>query len=649
MAAVSGASGVATDGSFAYVGTSAGIDVVDVSTPTAPNVLSTFGTGDLAGLGVEAMQVYNNELVVLGQPSSGGPSTLLIYSLATPSAPTLLGQTPLTYQSNQSFNIEGFTISGGHVYTTSHHSRFLTSNGQIFEQYGQSFDVDITNPMAATVDGVIFNDPPNSSDFFPAEGTSNFWQVAAVNSNVLLIGTTTATGTDDGSDVNGLVMVVDTSNPASPAVLEKLTIPGMGVVTGISVQGNQAFVIGSTGTFQSGYLGLFGNIVVATLDLSNPESPVIIAEQALNIPSVGSSELVSLGNNQFVTDSLSGTSTPSQILVFDDSDPEDVVVSQVSVPNTINDSDFTVSGGMLFTADDTNLSIYNIGQTEVTPVTAQVTIPTGGGVSIVPGSFNIAPSNTVTGTGSETLEWDFAFAPGDTSQTITFQEALTGLVAGGSIPAVQGGTVEFATGTTTTGSVTSDTMTLPGQIITGDQIIGLQHVDPNRRPRRAGELRRHRGKHDRQPCHVHVDRPGRAGELGRPAVHRHVSGGRDDGRTTDADLERVHRCRRLQLLGDRQRRCRGHAIGHGGRRPPGPSDSGRHPVARRRRVAHSHPGRRGPCRACAIRRPGDQHRQRPGVVLPEDLGSAPKAGSRPRSGRPSSRCSRERATSSTCR
>ena len=169
QAAIMGASGVATDGTLAYVGTSAGIDVVDISDPTTPNVLSTFGAGDLAGLGVVAMQVYRNELVVLGQPSSGGPSTLLIYSLASPATPMLLGQTTLEDQANLGYSIEGFTISNDHVYTTAHHSRFFLSDGQIFEQYGQSFDVDISNPASPTVDSVIYNSPPNPS-FFGSSG-----------------------------------------------------------------------------------------------------------------------------------------------------------------------------------------------------------------------------------------------------------------------------------------------------------------------------------------------------------------------------------------------------------------------------------------------------------------------------------------------
>ena len=71
------------------------------------------------------MQVDNNDLVVVAEPSSGGPSTLLIYSLATPTAPTLLGQTTITFSSNPGYSIEGFTISAGHVYTTAHRLRIF--------------------------------------------------------------------------------------------------------------------------------------------------------------------------------------------------------------------------------------------------------------------------------------------------------------------------------------------------------------------------------------------------------------------------------------------------------------------------------------------------------------------------------------------
>ena len=40
---------MAIDGTLAYVGSSGGIDVVDISTPANPSVVSTFGSSDLRG------------------------------------------------------------------------------------------------------------------------------------------------------------------------------------------------------------------------------------------------------------------------------------------------------------------------------------------------------------------------------------------------------------------------------------------------------------------------------------------------------------------------------------------------------------------------------------------------------------------------
>ncbi len=93
---ISSASGVAVSGSFAYVGSGSGIDVVDVSNPTTPVVLSTYGSSDFPGMSVVALEVSSGNLVALVQNIAGDAESLLIYSLANPSSPTLLGQTPIT-------------------------------------------------------------------------------------------------------------------------------------------------------------------------------------------------------------------------------------------------------------------------------------------------------------------------------------------------------------------------------------------------------------------------------------------------------------------------------------------------------------------------------------------------------------------------
>ena len=241
QAAVSGASGVAVDGNLAYVGTSNAIEVVNISDPTKPVVLSTFGLGDFPAGAVVQMQVYNNELVVLASQFAG-ISNLLVYSLATPASPTLLGKTPLTLSGGNDQGIGLTSISNNHVYTGSFAYRYFLGSGQIFAQFGESLDVDITDPTHPAVVNVIYNDPPSPTTVYPdgnsgyPDGTSNVGQSAPADATTLLIGTTTATmGTTNGPGVKGLVMVVDTTDPSNPSVLEKLAIPGMAVVTGIVV------------------------------------------------------------------------------------------------------------------------------------------------------------------------------------------------------------------------------------------------------------------------------------------------------------------------------------------------------------------------------------------------------------------------------
>ena len=125
------------------------------------------------------------------------------------------------------------------------------------------------------------------------------------------------------------------------------------------------------------------------------------------------------------------------------------------------------SGDVFYTTSSSGLLIYNIAAGPPTPVTAVVTIPTGNGVSIVPGSFSVAPSQITNNANSETLEWDASLTGPGASQTITWQETVTGLQPGQSLPVDQNASVQF------TSQDTTATLTLPDQFVTGDQIIGL--------------------------------------------------------------------------------------------------------------------------------------------------------------------------------
>src|SRR5262249_54452649 len=151
---ISGSAGVAIAGTTAYVATTSRIDVVDISDPTKPTIVANFGSNDFpSGSGV-SLQVYNNELAAVAA-ARGGASRLLIYLLTNPSSPTLLGQTPLTVQSANDSNVVLSSVANGHAYTAAFWFRFSTPGNQVIQQFGETLDIDISNPAAPAVASVI--------------------------------------------------------------------------------------------------------------------------------------------------------------------------------------------------------------------------------------------------------------------------------------------------------------------------------------------------------------------------------------------------------------------------------------------------------------------------------------------------------------
>ena len=117
----------------------------------------------------------------------------------------------------------------------------------------------------------------------------------------------------------------------------------------------------------------------------------------------------------------------------------------------------SAAGSLLFTADGSSLSIYNIVAGQDTPVTAQVTIPAGNSVSIVPGSFSEDPTATTANPdGSQTLEWNLDLSSASSSQTITWQSNVTGLEPNQSVTVADDATVQFVNTTENLQSVSID-------------------------------------------------------------------------------------------------------------------------------------------------------------------------------------------------
>src|SRR5262249_31624403 len=140
-------------------------------------------------------------LVATTTGTNANKFTLLIYSLATPLAPTLYSETTIPYQFVNDFQVSGTTV----IATTEGHVFFF---GFFFiDQFGTVLSIDVSNPAAPHVEGVLYNNrgAPDGGD------TTQYGEVI-VNDHIAYVASSTNTGGSTQSGV-GRVLVVNFADP----------------------------------------------------------------------------------------------------------------------------------------------------------------------------------------------------------------------------------------------------------------------------------------------------------------------------------------------------------------------------------------------------------------------------------------------------
>ena len=120
-------------------------------------------------------------------------------------------------------------------------------------------------------------------------------------------------------------------------------------------------------------------------------------------------------------------------------------------------------GDLLYATSSLGLAIYRLDSIDGPRLTARVEVPTGTGVSLVPGSFSLQPTAVIPGAGSDTYVWDQP--PTD---TITWSQQVAAMAAGTTRTVVTGGRLDFTVPTLGAGS-----LTLPPAFVQGTRIVGI--------------------------------------------------------------------------------------------------------------------------------------------------------------------------------
>jgi uncharacterized repeat protein (TIGR01451 family) len=462
---------VALAGTTAYVVGTNDIEVVDVTNPTSPQVLHTFGQTDIVNNGFTVIRTANiggTNFLLVGTSviTNSLKFKLLVYSLADPQNPTLVSSTPFAYQVMTDMLVSGTSL----IVPTSGY-QFNNVGGGITNQYGTVLSIDISNPAAPTLKDLLFNDPNQPAS---QAGDTNQMGGAIVNNHIAYIANTTSVGAQTQIGT-GQVLVVDDSDPSNLTVLLQIAIPQTIQAVNVAIQGNLALVVGTTGGWRTpqavATAGLTGKMTFTLLDISDPANPQLIGSTLVtdvDFPAgaaVNKVAVLPIGGGRFaISDGL--LKGNPVLLLADASNTSNLLVTADPVPAL--GSDMAVAGNLLYTTSSDGLLIYNIGATTGVPFTATVTIPTGTGVSLVPNSFNVPPSQIITGANSTTLIWNQTLAFGESAPTFTWQSTVAGLEAGAVLPVTQGGTVAF------TSQGTSGTLNLAPTLVSGAQIVGLR-------------------------------------------------------------------------------------------------------------------------------------------------------------------------------
>ncbi|MBX9622883.1 MAG: hypothetical protein K2X82_03625, partial [Gemmataceae bacterium] len=461
-------------GPLAYVAGTDGVDIVDVSDPANPARRSTFATDRIVRGGYTVVRELPGDRIVVGSTTTFNAqgTRLLVFSVADPLAPALVSDT----QVNEAF-MSDFLVSGSTALLTTQ-GAFLYGSaaaGDLFDQFGDvtAIDLDaaggpaITDRLFGTRNPPFTGDSPQSGGAVAAPGRAYVVGTSAAGGNL-------TTGT-------GRLRVVDFADRADLKLVRSVDVPGTFRLYQVAVDGNRALVVGTTRADQDPYdntdadpandTGTTGNLTLTTLDVSDPDNPVVLATvvTAATFPRgsafpVTKQAVVALGGGKFAVSLGIAGGSPVLFLV-DAAAPAAPAVAALPVTAVVNE--MTAAGGRLYTTSADGLTVYDVGAVDTLPVTASVRVPNGTGVAVVPGSFNVPPTRVISGTDFDTLEWDRRLGSGLATDTLTWQTTVTGLAPGEARAVTSGGSVAF------TQNGTAGQAALAPTAVTAASVVGL--------------------------------------------------------------------------------------------------------------------------------------------------------------------------------
>jgi uncharacterized membrane protein len=464
---VSGASGdFAIKNNKVYIaGTSFG-DIADISDPTHPFEVGTFGLGvpmtSLALGGGSGDRLVAAALV-------GQNTEIRTFDLADPLNPQLQTSSPLILENRQF--LAGILPHGDRLYSLHTGLRYLLGVNDIYHHWGGVSLVDVGNISAPAFVGELYTavkeDTINPAITIKGYGPGWAGAMIDVSDNVIYSPTTNSPPEDPGAG-QGVIRIFDVSNPASPVLSQEMIIPGTAHVVSGMRQGNQVLLVCSTGgindpaasqIFGSNLFFFRGNMLLTLLDVSDPLHPTIASQQ--NFPDLEvnfTTRPEPIGGGKWFlgehlskinpeSDRAAGVFRPGLFGIVDTGQSPQIRIKTYPAFPGADSYKFAVRDDkLIIVAPSAGLLIYSLENPAEADIAASVEVPMGSGVSIIPNSFNVPPSEIDDNGVSQTLIWktdDFPSAYEPFETTINWGLNVQSMHSVEARQVLSGGKIEF--------------------------------------------------------------------------------------------------------------------------------------------------------------------------------------------------------------
>jgi uncharacterized protein (TIGR03437 family) len=350
------------------------ISVIDVTHPATPTLLATASSPtSTANTFCDVQRGDLVQLINTSQPS------FLAYDVSNPTSPNQIGATtvdkdyfgPPYFDGNTAFfGMNEIDFAGGYP-------------GMITDQSGDFVSLDVTNFSDVSVLGTTETQTHGAV----SGGSFNVFNAIPYSSQLAYVASTSSQG---GATQTGMgqLWVVNTSKPSAMSTVAKVNVPGTLQVFTPLFEGNTLVTIGDSGGWVQPCCGndaFFGKVVITVFDITNPQSPEIVANVTTSYlpgPAIGRAGAV-IGPHLFLFGGAIDGTDNNYFLQVDTTNPASPTITASAATASVNYT--RVAGTMLYAPTDTGFQIYSIPNSVAPSISANGIL---NGASFQPGTVS---------------------------------------------------------------------------------------------------------------------------------------------------------------------------------------------------------------------------------------------------------------------